>query len=257
MDPRAVVVGMGRATPGRVDRPGGPRPRHARIGDRRAALTTDVGAREHRGADDATAGRSRQRLRRDEPEVHVGNRLAAEGLFGIEAGVALLGPDVPVVTALQRRRLYPRRTTRRYDLCGVAVRTEVGDDQVAGTVALAPGRLQRDDGLVGVEDDLAGRVGGVGRRVLVLRAEWIAVVVGGDLAEHVAEVCGESGQTNLGADLVGGVDGDAVVEDPDPDGPERQGVWLHSHRDRWGLTAVHREVLAIDLVTVGGHRDQI
>src|SRR5882757_8409755 len=98
---------------------------------------------------------------------------------------------------------------------------------------------------------------GVRGAVLVLRAEGVAVVVGRDLAEHVGEVRGEVGDTVFGTDLVRTVDGDAVVEDADPDRPQGQRERLHAHRDGCGLATAYREMFTVDLVPVRGDRDQV
>ena len=169
------------------------------------------------------------------------------------------------MTALEGGGLEPVRSGGGWhDLGGVAVRAEVRDDDVAVGVAQAPaGRARGDDRRTVLEDD-AVRVG------LVRRAQRVAVVVGGHLAEHVADVRREArhaGATGrrvcaavavlLAAGLVGGVDGRLVVEHPQPDGAERQREGLHRHGHVRRATVGDGEVRAIDLVPVGRHRDQV
>ena len=77
-----------------------------------AVLAADVGQAGDRDALDLTGGRSAARGQptawvRTKPNWTAGHELGALGLLGVEAGVALLLPDVVVVTALEGGRLDP------------------------------------------------------------------------------------------------------------------------------------------------------
>ena len=190
-------------------------------------------------------------------EAHRDRRdvLAADGHLGVVALLALLDPVVPVVVPLEGRGLVPLLPRRRDDRHRVAVRAHVRDaDDAVGAGHAGAAGVVRVDGreVVRVEQDVT-------RGVLhVVRAEPVAVEVGGDLAEDVVDVQREAGQRVLGAGLVRAVDRDRVLEDLDADGAERQRVRLHRHEHRHRRArAVDREVLAVDLVAVGGHGDEV
>ena len=246
-----VVAQRGQRDERPVDRTADAGPGDTGVGHAHSPGAADVGVDLHRDALDLPGRPGGQRLGPDEPEVDRGHRLGADGLFGVEPGVAFLRPDVPVVRAFQGRGLGPVGADRRDDGGGVAVRSHVGDEDVALRVADAlAGRGRIDLRLAAGEDDLAGAV------VDVLGAQRVSVVVGGNLTEHIGQVRGEPREAGLGTDLVGRVDRHGVVEHADPDVAQRQRVRLHGDGHPLGA-AVHGEVRAVDLVAVGGEGNQV
>ena len=97
---------------GERDRPGGLGAGPPGLGDDLAVLAADVGQAGDGDALDLTGRRrvAARGLSRTKPNWVAGTGSAPLTELGVEAGVALLHPDVVVVAALERRRLDPALT---------------------------------------------------------------------------------------------------------------------------------------------------
>ena len=124
---------------------------------------------------------------------------------------------------------------------------------VADTPAGRPGGVDDRPVGVGVEED---RTGAVGVLVPVDRAQRVAVVVDAHRTEDVGQVRGEAAQALLRVHLVRRVDGGVVVVDREPQRRQGERRRVHRHHHLLG-PAGDREVRAVDLEAVRGHRDEV
>ncbi len=197
--------------------------------------------------------------------------LAGDDELGVEAGGALHDPGVPVEVSFQRRGLDPAGAVRGRDREGVAVRSEVWDLELA----LDCGASGREASVL--DHRQAGRVDGTPARSVdgqdrphidasthhVALAQADPGAAQGrtvDVRRHLAQVVGdvplEPRQAVLGGQVRRSVHGRDVLEDGGLDGGVRQRVGLHPDGDV-RRPAAHREVLPVDLVPVGEHRDEV